>query len=88
MTLDRVEAELPPLDCPDHAKGRLAKLCNWTAAGLLPGSVAAAAVRAVEVWLKANDSQLERERLREAEKRIADLEQELSRARRGRVRAG
>ena len=46
-----------------RAKGRtrvrrLERLGVWSAAGFLSGSVAGAAVRSVEVWLKAHESRL------------------------------
>ena len=58
LTLDRVEAAFGPLEAIADAQRRLERLGVWAAAGLLTGSVAGAAVRSVEVWLKAHESRL------------------------------
>lgn len=83
LTLDRVEEEFGPLDTPDDAKRRLDVLGRWIASGLLAGAPGGAAVRSVEVWLRGYEAELDRDRLKAAEKRIAELESELARARRG-----
>ncbi len=36
----------------DHARHRLDVICLWSCSGKLPGAVANAANRSVEVWLK------------------------------------
>jgi len=49
----------------------------WAAAGLLPGSVAGAAVRSVEVWLKAHESKLTREVIDDVKADVDRLKSEL-----------
>ena len=58
LTLERVEEEFGRLETPQDAKRRLALLSTWTAAGMLPSSVAGSAVRAVEVWVKAFEADI------------------------------
>jgi hypothetical protein len=58
LTLDKVEEAFGPLDRLEDAQRRLERLGVWSAAGFLSGSVAGAAVRSVEVWLKAHESRL------------------------------
>ena len=75
LTLDRVEQELGPLEAVDDAMRRLDRICLWALGGLLPGVVANAAVRSVEVWLKASESQL-------TEKVVDELQADLERVKR------
>ena len=77
LTLEQVETALGPLETEHDAKRRLERLGVWCAAGLVSGSQGGAAVRATEQWLKAHSEELDRERLREAEKRVKLLEREL-----------
>jgi hypothetical protein len=79
LTLERVEREFGPLETEADAMRRLDLLGRWSASGLLAGSVASAAVRSVEVWLKGHADQLVRERLKAAEARARELESELGR---------
>jgi len=78
LDLARVERELPPMDSAEHVKARLELLCNWTAAGLLAGSKAGAAVRSCEAWLKLHEHELDRQRMKVLEQRVKELEAELS----------
>jgi hypothetical protein len=78
LTLDRVEAELPAMDSPEHVRAGLQRVQRWAAAGLLPGVVANSLVRAAEVWLKLHEHELDRDRVRGLERRIAELEAELA----------
>lgn len=57
LTLARVEAEFGPLQTLTDAQRRLDRLSVWAASGLMAGSVAAAAVRAHEVWLKTREAE-------------------------------
>ena len=78
LTLQQVQDGLGPLATEAHAKHRLERLGVWLAAGLLSGSQGGAAVRATEVWLRANAEQFDRERLRVSEKRVKELEKQLA----------
>ena len=85
LTLADVEAALPPaLDTPERIRMALELVQRWACGGLLSGSVAGSAVRAGEAALKLYESQLDRERIEDLERKIAELEAEL--ARRGRLR--
>jgi len=61
LTLERVEAAFGLLVTIEDAQRRLERLGVWAACGMLAGSVAHAAVRSVEVWLKAHESVLTRD---------------------------
>jgi hypothetical protein len=86
LNVEKVEAAFGPLVTPEDAKSRLATISVWAVAGMVPGTVANAAVRAVEVWLKCDEAAADRERLKQAEKRISELEAEVADARQGRHR--
>ena len=58
LTLDRVEAELGPLETVEDAMRRLDRLNLWISAGMLSGSQGGAAVRSIEVWLRGHESRL------------------------------
>ena len=57
LTLRRVEQELGHLETVDDAMRRLDRICLWALGGLLPGVVANAAVRSVEVWIRAKEAE-------------------------------
>jgi len=78
LGLSRVELELPRLTSVEAAKSRLEKLSDWGAAGLLAGTTLSGAVRAVEVWLKLHEFEIDRDRIKTLERRIAELEAERS----------
>lgn len=88
LTLADVEDALGPLETEQDAKRRLGLLGVWLTAGLVSGSQGGAAVRSVEVWLKAHAEQVDRDRLREAEKKVRELERELRSTRGLRVAQG
>lgn len=83
LTLERVERELGPLDSLEDAQRWLRRLGLWGAAGLLPGAVLGACVRAVDVWVRAHESKLVRDDVEALRKRLAELEGEVKRARVG-----
>ncbi len=58
LTLERVEAELGPLETVDDAMRRLDRLGLWISAGMLSGSQGGAAVRSIEVWLRGHETRL------------------------------
>ena len=78
LTLAEVEKGLGELQTVEDAKRRLERLGVWLTAGMVTGSQGGAAVRATEQWLKAHSEELDRNRLREAEKRVRTLEKELA----------
>ena len=86
LTLERVLAELPPMDSVEHVKARLEMICNWSVAGLVSGSQAGAAVRACEQWLKVHAWALDVARVRQMEARVRQLEAELAQHRRAGAR--
>ena len=82
-SLRAAAAALPALDSPENAKVRLEVISTLSITGSLPGSQAAAAVRAIEVWVKAEQLRQDRDRLRTLEHEVERLERELSAARVG-----
>ena len=82
---DAAVDDMPPLNSEANCKLRLEHIQNLTLRGLLAGSQAGAAVRACEVWLKANQAELDRNRMRELERQMEELERQLSASRVRRV---
>ncbi len=80
LTLTRVQETLPPMNSPENVKLALETIRAWALAGLIPGSVLNGVVRLHEDWLKAHDSEMDRQLLRDAEERIQELEDQLRRA--------
>lgn len=76
--------QLPELHDEADGKRRLELLSDAAARGLLAGSQAGAAIRAVEVWLKLREHELDRARFVELERKLTALESELARERGGR----
>ena len=77
LTLTQVEAELGSLVTLEDAQQRLDRIGVWALAGLLAGSVAGAAVRSVEVWVKTHESKLTQEVVQELRQRLEQLESDL-----------
>ena len=73
--------DMPPLDSVENAKARLEIINDLVVSGLLAGSQAGAAVRAVEVWLKAEAHEMDRNKIRELTAQLELLEAELKKAR-------
>lgn len=88
MRLARVVTELPPMDSLEAAKARLEIISTLAVSGALAGSQAGAAVRAVEVWVKTYQAELDRNRLRDLERQIETLEKQLAATRTGVRRVG
>jgi len=78
LTLKQVEARLPKLADMASAKRRCELICNWAAAGVVSGSAANACVRAVEIWLKLHDFEIDRQRMKELENKVRALTDELA----------
>lgn len=76
LTLEQVEAKLGALDTVEDAMRWLRQIAFWAAGGLLSGTVASSAVRACEVWLKLHDSEVDRKRLKELERKLAEYEKD------------
>lgn len=83
LTLDQVEQAFGSLGSLEDAERRLERIGVWAVAGMLPGSVAGAAVRSIEVWIKANESKLSREIVEGLRKRLDELEVQVKRSRLG-----
>lgn len=81
LTLARVEAQLPPLTSLQDAMARLDRIGTWAVAGLLPGAVALAAVRSVEVWVRAHEAGLTQEVTQRLRSRLDAVEEQLRRSR-------
>lgn len=86
LSLNDVEAAFGQLDTVEDAMRRLERLGVWASAGLLAGSVGGVAVRSVEVWLKAHESQLTETVVNELRGRLDELEGQLRQSRLGVVR--
>jgi hypothetical protein len=80
LTLKEIEKKLPKMTDGESVKRGLELIRNWAIAGLIPGTTAGAVVRASEVWLKAHDSEMDRKTLKDAFRRIEQLERELAQA--------
>ncbi len=80
LSLARIRKELPPMDSPEHVKQALETIRLWALGGLIAGTVLNGVVRLHEDWLKAHDSEMDRQLLRDAEERIQELEDQLRRA--------
>ena len=82
--LERETCDVPMLEDFPSGKKICAAVSKLAMRGKLSGSQAAAAVRAVEIFLKVHDAKMDRAHLTALEARLAELEQELAAARRGR----
>lgn len=80
LTLEDVERELPALDSAEHVRHAAQLIQRWGAAGMLPGVVIGACIRACEIALRALDSELDAQRVKVLERRIQELETELRQA--------
>ena len=85
LSLERVEAELPPLTDLESAMRRLDIVARWALAGLVPGAIASAAVRSCEVWIRGHDAKLTREVVDQLRGRLEELEGQLRRPQLGKV---
>lgn len=86
LTLEQVEAAFGQLSTVEDAQRRLERLGVWCAAGLLAGSVGGAAIRSIEVWLRAHESKLTEQVVTELRTRLDELEGQLRQGRLGVVR--
>lgn len=86
LTLEDVTAVLGALDTPEDAKRWLRQLTLWTSAGKIAGVPAGACVRAVAEWQKVYDAALDRDRIKQLEATVRDLEAELTKVRGSSIR--
>lgn len=77
LTLDRVEAELGPLETVQDAMRRLDRLNLWISAGMLSGSQGSAAVRSIEVWLRGHETRLTEKVVEELSAEVQHIKNEL-----------
>ena len=71
LTLTRVEQELGKLQTLEDAERWLRIVGSWAAAGMLPGAVASACVRSVEVFVRAHEAKVTRKLVEELQRKIA-----------------
>ena len=78
LVLEEVERELPLLTDLESAMHRLDVVARWSLAGMVAGTVLNGVVRSCEVWLKLHEFEIDRDRIKTLERRIAELEAERS----------
>lgn len=76
-TARAILADLPPLVTPEDAKTHLALISGMAIKDLVSGSAAQAAVKAIDVWIRAVAVEHDVRRIRHLEARLAELEGEL-----------
>ena len=81
LTLEDVQVELGALASLDDAARWLRVIAGWALAGLVPGTVANASVRAVDVWLRQHETRLTEHIVGELRGRLEHLEAELKQRR-------
>ena len=79
LTLTKVEETLGPLNDLDDCARWLRQLALWAASGLVPGAVAHATVRAVEIRLRVFESKLDAEVAATLRQRLDELEAQVRR---------
>jgi len=77
----RAADELGPLNTPADALARLETIGRLAIGGIIAGTQANAAVQACRVWLEVERLALTLARVKESERRIAELTRELAQAR-------
>ena len=75
LTLEEVELELGELATLADAQRWLKTAFMWGAAGVIPAGTANACASCVRDWLKAHDSEVDVQRLRQIEERLHELEE-------------
>jgi hypothetical protein len=70
LVLEDVERELPPLDSAENVRLAAEQIQRWGAAGMLPGVVVGACIRACEIALRAIDSEFDAQRLKTLEAEV------------------
>ena len=86
LTPDRLLEEFGPLETVDDAMRRLDRINTWIVAGLLSGSAGSAACRALEIWLRGQETKLTQQVVVELKDRLEELEGQLKHQRMGVVR--
>ena len=82
LTVERIEAELPPLDSPANIRTAYQNIQRWIALGLVSGAGANALVRTCDGALKLLDTTVDLRLIGQLERRVKELEAELAAARR------
>ena len=80
---ERVRSHIENLpDLTDFAAAQcwLRVVAELAASGLLPGSQASAAARAVEIWVRTEHARVDRNRVRDLERQVKELERRLAKA--------
>jgi hypothetical protein len=77
----RLTDKLIAFDSVEDVQTNLETLARLSAQGLITGSQAGSAVRACEVWLRAEQHAMDVQKLRQLEREVERLEAELKRAR-------
>jgi hypothetical protein len=80
---EELAANLPPLDSPENCRRSVELIQRYAALGAMPGTVVHGMIRAAEIALRAQEVHLDLVRLRELEAKLAELEAERARERRG-----
>jgi hypothetical protein len=80
LTLEKVQGALGALATPEDAQRHLKQIVDWCGAGLIRPGLAGAMVRGVEQWVKAFDVGVSRDRVRQLERRVAELTKQIEAA--------
>lgn len=81
LTRSKLDALLTPLESPADAKRRLEVIQRLVLEQQITTAMGSAATRTVEIWLRAEISQLDREKIKELEGKVHELMTELKKAR-------
>ena len=73
MTLPRVATELGPLESHQDASRWLQQIAHWGMAGMVPGVVLSASVRAVEIWLRTKEAEASHAAVEALRQRLRDV---------------
>jgi len=73
LTLPRVATELGPLESHHDASRWLQQIAHWGMAGMVPGVVLNASVRAVEVWLRTKEAEASHQAVEALRQRLHDV---------------
>ena len=77
-TPEELEVLLGKLDSPAGAQRASAQLVKWGILGKLTSAQVSACAKAVDIYLKALDAELDRQTMTKLERRVKELERELA----------